>query len=201
VNKDNRNRPDSKSATDDWLTPKPVVDDLGPFDLDPCCYPRMPWRTAKRMISNGVTVVDGEPRKLKVAGGVTLGDGLDPSLWKRGRKWVNPPYSRVLPWVQLLAEHGDGFMLVPAKSMDTAWAQLLMETADEVLFQRGRFEFCLPTGEPSGGAWGPSMVAAYGKRNVRDLRAALGRGSVLRGVVAKALTTSEVTEKLMRKAG
>lgn len=35
-----------------WLTPRWLLDKLGPFDLDPCCPDGgMPWPTAARMIS------------------------------------------------------------------------------------------------------------------------------------------------------
>ena len=33
-----------------WLTPRYIIDALGPFDLDPCCPPKMPWRTAAEMV-------------------------------------------------------------------------------------------------------------------------------------------------------
>lgn len=187
MSRDNRNRPDSKSATDDWLSPRPVVDVLGPFDLDPCCVPKMPWRTARRMVSN----VAARSRNTVHACGLTEID------WT-GIVWVNPPYSDVLPWVERMAEHGNGFMLVPAKSTDTAWGQLLLETADAVLFQRGRFEFCLPDGSDSGGAWAPSLVAAYGRRCVKKLERAVAEGSVLRGTVGKNFTKTVVSEKLKR---
>lgn len=37
----------SRMITDVWLTPKPIIDALGPFNLDPCAAPiPRPWRTA-----------------------------------------------------------------------------------------------------------------------------------------------------------
>lgn len=32
-----------------WLTPPHIIEALGPFDLDPCCPPTMPWRTATQI--------------------------------------------------------------------------------------------------------------------------------------------------------
>ena len=36
--------PRAKSMT--WLTPPAWIEALGPFDMDPCCPPVMPWPTA-----------------------------------------------------------------------------------------------------------------------------------------------------------
>src|ERR1035438_3653329 len=33
-------------TTDDWITPKWLIDRLGPFDLDPCASERQPWPCA-----------------------------------------------------------------------------------------------------------------------------------------------------------
>ena len=33
-----------------WLTPPHIIEALGPFDLDPCCPPNMPWQTAAQMV-------------------------------------------------------------------------------------------------------------------------------------------------------
>lgn len=35
-------------ATDEWFTPKELVEALGEFDLDPCEPVRLLWRLAKR---------------------------------------------------------------------------------------------------------------------------------------------------------
>jgi hypothetical protein len=65
--------------SDTWLTPPEWIDKLGPFDLDPCCPPEMPWQTATRMIS-------------------LPEDGLD-AEWS-GRVWLNPPFGReAIKWV------------------------------------------------------------------------------------------------------
>lgn len=36
---------------DTWLTPPALINALGEFDLDPCCPEKMPWSTAKKMLS------------------------------------------------------------------------------------------------------------------------------------------------------
>ena len=40
-----------KGATDVWLTPKSVIDLLGPFDLDTCAATDAPWPTARTMFT------------------------------------------------------------------------------------------------------------------------------------------------------
>lgn len=39
----------STKATDEWYTPKELIDSLGCFDLDPCAPVNPLWRTAKVM--------------------------------------------------------------------------------------------------------------------------------------------------------
>lgn len=72
-----------------WLTPPHIIEALGPFDLDPCCPPNMPWRTAKRMVH--------WPE-----------DGLKVD-WTGKRVWCNPPYGReAIPFLRKMAENRTG---------------------------------------------------------------------------------------------
>lgn len=41
----------SANTTDEWYTPKEIVDALGKFELDPCSPARRLWDTAKRHIT------------------------------------------------------------------------------------------------------------------------------------------------------
>ena len=72
-----------------WLTPPEIVDALGPFDLDPCCPPTMPWRTATQMVH-------------------WPNDGLKVD-WTGKRVWCNPPYGRdAVPFLRKMAENRTG---------------------------------------------------------------------------------------------
>lgn len=72
-----------------WLTPPHIIEALGPFDLDPCCPPTMPWRTATRMVH--------WPE-----------DGLQVD-WTGKRVWCNPPYGRdAVPFLRKMAENKTG---------------------------------------------------------------------------------------------
>lgn len=179
---DARNRGDSKRATNDWLTPPELLAACGPFDLDPACYPVMPWKTAEFMYA-----LD-EPAKPNTRGVPTIrGNGLDAIHWAPGRRltgqglilapkrvWCNPPWNNPLPWVERMAQHaaagGRGLMLTSAKSLDTRWGQLLLRTGDGFLFFAGRLRYHYPDGAKSEGAWTPSVLTAYGVEEVALLR-------------------------------
>ena len=47
----------SKQTTDEWYTPKWIVDALGSFDLDPCAPENRLWNTAKRHITPSLRMV------------------------------------------------------------------------------------------------------------------------------------------------
>lgn len=134
-----------KPVTDTWLTPPDFIRGLGRFDLDPCCPKKMPWRTAKKMVSLPV-------------------NGLDIN-WK-GRVWCNPPYSNPMPWVEKMSVHRNGIMLLPAKSPETRWGQRALGLCDAVLFMKGRLLFHYEDGKKSKGKWMPTMLCAWGKKNV-----------------------------------
>src|SRR4051812_39195946 len=42
-----------KHTTDEWITPKWLIDRLGPFDLDPCASDNQPWPCAARQFTIG----------------------------------------------------------------------------------------------------------------------------------------------------
>jgi hypothetical protein len=144
--------------TDTWLTPPDILARLGEFDTDPCCPPKMPWRTAKTMISFPA-------------------DGL--ALPWTGRVWLNPPYGvGVGRWLRRLYKHGNGLALIFART-ETAWFKDgVWDHADAVLFLYRRIAFRRPdgrvedkSGKSQGNASGsPSVLVAYGAENVETLR-------------------------------
>lgn len=129
-----------------WLTPLPIVQALGWFDLDPCGFAG--HKTASQMILPPM-------------------DGLR-EHW-RGRVWMNPPYGRGIDeWIHRLFQHGNGIALVPART-DTEWFQLAIRKADGALFVKKRIPFLRPDGTPVPGNTVGSVMLAFGAHNARRL--------------------------------
>lgn len=153
----------ARMKSDEWLTPPDIVNALGPFDLDPCCPEKMPWKTASVMLTKAT-------------------DGMC-AQWG-GRVWLNPPFSREAEkWVAKLAKHGDGIALVPARTETRMWFEHVWPVAGAVLFLKGRPHFHYVTGERAPANSGaPIALVAYGARNVDALyaRAELGHYVELR---------------------
>ena len=106
------------NATDTWLTPPEMIEELGPFDTDPCCPENMPWRTATKMIT---------PAECGL---------LTP--WT-GRVWMNPPYLWNEVFTDKFIQHKNGIMLSFART-ETVWFQKLKD-AHAFLFLKGRLTF------------------------------------------------------------
>lgn len=137
-------------ANDVWLTPPSILGGLGVFDLDPCASVGRPWDTAL----NHFTVED---------------DGLSREWF--GRVWCNPPYGRGLgEWLRRLSEHGDGIAFIFARTETKVFFDWVWDKADALLFLRGRVRFHRPDGSLGGYSGAPSVLVAYGERNVDALR-------------------------------
>lgn len=129
-------------ASDDWITPRHIIERLGPFDLDPCESVTQPWPMAHR----GYTVRD---------------DGLS-KPWN-GVVWLNPPYGQQTgQWLNRLAEHGAGVALVFARTETDFFFRHVWPRASGLLFLRGRLHFCYPDGRrASSNSGAPSVLVAY----------------------------------------
>lgn len=135
-----------RNGSDCWLTPLNLIKVLGKFDLDPCCEERMPWKTARRMLS-----VNGLEAK-----------------WS-GRVWLNPPYSKAAPWAEKFTTHKNGIALFSAKSTDSKWLQNCLTHCDAALWLSGRLLFFYPDGKQSTGKWLSNVLVAFGADNVLSL--------------------------------
>lgn len=141
---------DRTEGREEWLTPPYIINALGPFDLDPCAPITRLFDTAR----SHFTIND---------------DGLA-QPW-HGRVWLNPPYGdQTTKWVQRLAEHGDGVALIFARTETATFFPWVWEHAAAVLFLRGRVKFYNVDGSQGGTAGAPSVLIAYGDRNVQALR-------------------------------
>ena len=147
-------RLDRSRATDDWYTPPSVLDRLPKFDLDPC-----------------VPLVGPSPWQRVDSTFDATTDGLSRDWW--GHVWVNPPYSNPGPWIERLAEHGDGIALIFARTETGWWSDHVWSKADLLLFIRRRVSFVEPTAtadRKGHNAPAPSVLVAYGAWAVQALR-------------------------------
>lgn len=108
-------------ATVEWYTPPDLFDILDlRFDLDPASPPGgVPWVPADRFLSPD-----------------------DNGLWHEwtGRVWLNPPYDRAEPWVDRMIAHGNGLLLIYARTEAKYWQNAAM-SASAVTLLRERLWF------------------------------------------------------------
>jgi len=130
--------------------PPHILEALGQFDLDPCASVDRPWDTAK----HHYTAED---------------DGLMQPWF--GRVWCNPPYGpKMRSFLFKLAKHKEGgIALVFARTETKAFFDTVWDEADAILFLKGRLKFHKPDGSVGGTAGSPSVLIAYGQREVKVL--------------------------------
>ncbi len=127
-----------------------MIDDLGPFDLDPCAAINQPWSTAKTHF----TIEDN---------GLLKG-------WF-GLVWMNPPYGpETGKWLQRLSDHGNGIALIFARTETRDFFQYVWNKANALLFIRSRIYFHNVNGtQASANAGAPSVLIGYGNEAVARL--------------------------------
>lgn len=136
-----------RGETNDWLTPRYILDALGKFDLDPCAAVDQPWATARRHF----TVKD---------------DGLK-RPWN-GRVWLNPPYGEQTGlWLEKMAKHQDGIVLVYARTETQMFFDHVWKKANGIFFLKGRICFRRPDGTAAADAGAPSVLVSYDPRATR----------------------------------
>lgn len=145
-----------RGRKDDWLTPRDLIDRLGPFDLDPCAPCDPPWPTAAAMVA-------------------PPDDGL--AIPWLGRVWCNPPYSKVARWMKACADHRTAIALVFARVETDWWWRYIWAQASAAFFFRGRLRFQRPENierrYPNAGA--PSALVVWTREEAERVAAALAR--------------------------
>lgn len=153
----------SSAKTVEWLTPRAILDALGPFDLDPCSPIVQPFPTARRRFT-------------------MLDNGLIQAWLKDERVFLNPPYTPgvIGRWLARMAEHNHGTALIFARTETEAFFRHVWERASGLLFMRGRVNFLQPDGTPAlredgtpADAGVPNVLCAYGFRDL-DVLAGCG---------------------------
>lgn len=141
----------SANATDEWYTPKEIIDSLGEFDLDPCAPVNPLWPTAKNMYNKN-------------------NDGLNQN-WV-GRVWLNPPYSK--PLIELfckkMANHGNGIALLFNRMDSGLFQDVILKSATSMKILRKRIRFYRQDGTQGGSPGCGSVLFAFGEENDRILK-------------------------------
>lgn len=142
----------SAKPTDEWYTPKEIIDALGKFDLDPCAPVYPLWKTADVMYNKD-------------------NDGLRQEWF--GRVWLNPPYSKPLMWqfVERLSEHGNGIALLFNRCDSNKFQDIIFERATAMKFLRNRIKFFRPDGTRGDSPGCGSILIAFGEKNAEALKA------------------------------
>ena len=124
---DTRQQKNPEASTDEWYTPRWIIDLLGPFDTDPCSPVVQPYEIAP--------ISYNEEQ-----------DGLTHD-WQ-GVVWMNPPYSRkpLRQFCEKMARHGNGLALLMNRQDNLLWQEVIFPSARSMLFMRHRVKFLRPDG-------------------------------------------------------
>ena len=141
----------TENTTDEWYTPKEIIDALGPFDTDPCAPVHPLWPTARIAYNKN-------------------DDGLKQEWY--GRVWLNPPYSRPLieRFVEKMAEHNNGIALLYNRCDSKMFQDIIFRKASAMKFLRQRIRFYRPDGTRGGSPGCGSILIAFGQDNARILK-------------------------------
>lgn len=143
-----------------WLTPRSLVESLGPFDLDPAGAP------GHELAARTYLPERGE-------------DGT--ALPWSGRVWLNPPYGpEARAFMARMAIHGDGIALLPARTETRMFRDCVWSFASGVLFVFGRLVFLDAAGTRARANAGfGSVLVAYSPADLAALRASGIEGQVI----------------------
>ena len=139
---DTRQQNNPAVSSDDWYTPKWIIDTLGPFDCDPCAPP-----------------IEVRPYQIAPIAYTKDDDGLAHE-WQ-GIVWMNPPYSRVLlrQFCEKMAAYGNGIALLVNRQDNLLWQEVIFPSAKSMIFMRHRVKFIRPDGTTGSPFFGSCLVA------------------------------------------
>ncbi len=139
---DTRQQNNPTVSSDDWYTPKWIIDTLGPFDCDPCAPP-----------------IEVRPYQIAPITYTKDDDGLAHE-WN-GTVWMNPPYSRVLlrQFCEKMAAYGNGITLLVNRQDNLLWQEVIFPSAKSMIFMRHRVKFIRPDGTTGSPFFGSCLVA------------------------------------------
>lgn len=150
----------ANNRTDEWYTPKWLLDILGDFDLDPCAPVHREYDFAKHHYTK-------------------LDDGLSKEWF--GRVWCNPPYNSKLlsPFMEKMAEHANGIALLFNRMDNSLWHDVIFPYADSIFILKGRLKFCRYGIETNHSAGCGSILIAWDKYNDKILKSLTIKGKYI----------------------
>ena len=134
----------NKSENDEWYTPPQYIEAarkvMGDIDLDPASN-----ELAQSIINAAEYFTEGALEK----------------DW-HGRVWLNPPFSKVLPFANKLISHMESgdvsqAIVLTNNNTDTLWWHKLAELSTLICFTRGRISFYNHAGEAKGNTNGQTF--------------------------------------------
>ena len=138
-----------ESGTMEWLTPPPLIEALGEFDLDPCAPVNRPWDMAK----HHYTIND---------------NGLEKEWF--GRVWLNPPYGTFTHyWIEKAAKHANCIALLFNRSDTKLFHEYVFPNAYAIMHLKGRIKFHHLNGTQADSSGAPSVLIAFDKANSNAL--------------------------------
>lgn len=85
-----------------------------------------------------------------------------------GRVWMNPPFSKITPWIDKFLNHGNGICLVPLSS-NGRWVNRMWESDLAVTYLPANMAFMTRSGELIKHRWRCSMWA-MGDESIEALK-------------------------------
>lgn len=147
---DVRTQRNETKSSDEYYTPKDLMDKLGTFDTDPCSPIERPFDTARIHYTKE-------------------DDGLTKD-WE-GVVWLNPPYSKPLldGFVRKLADHNNGMALLVNRTDNLLFYNIIFQKAKSMFVLRKRIKFLTPDGKTKSPMFG-SVLVAFGDECDNRLR-------------------------------
>ena len=147
-------------SSDEYYTPKHIIEALGHFDLDPATPVNPKWSTADVMYTKE-------------------DDGLSKEWF--GRVFLNPPYSRPLisQFMERMAEHGNGIALIIPKLGCKMFREVIYPSCSAIYILSERIKFYDPNWVQQKSPICQSMLVAYGEENKEAIRKSGLKGIML----------------------
>lgn len=147
-------------SSDEYYTPKEIIEALGHFDLDPASPKNPRWCTADVMFTKE-------------------DDGLK-KTWT-GRVFLNPPYSQPLfgLFMERMAHHGNGIALVVPKLGSKIFREYVFPFCSALYLLQDRIKFYDQDWIQQKSPICQSLLIAYGNKNVKAICDSGLRGQML----------------------